>query len=332
MSMESAWFGEVRSVLAGEPGAASWGRLCGLLSAPQAAERVEEWQAYVAAQLDERWEVSLRAAPRAWLDAALEGRPPAGWPLARVCVLDDCLSGDEQLVGLIGRGFFEPFAEISLARCGLSAAGAMALAEAVCERVTSLRLAGNLLRTDDAWTVLSKRDMPRLKLLDLSACGLSAYNFEGLYCGDLYAPVHTLILDHNPLIGALEEMSGWIQKLSCSLEYVEELSMVGCALDEGLMWYLDEMLCGSVRGLDLSDNPLGYRGLKCIVDGPARRLRRLSLKRAQIGAEGARLLAGASWAGSLEVLELDGNELGEEGVAALAQSPYLSEALRRQFM
>lgn len=112
--------------------------------------------------------------------------------------------------------------------------------------------------------------------------------------------------------------------------------MVLEAMGLNAKWARDVFACPHIEGLravNLSFNPLGDRGVSALADAThLTRLETLYLWNVECGVLGARALAGSPVLAPLTRLNLGANGFGRSEREALAQAPYLSEALRAVYV
>jgi len=107
---------------------------------------------------------------------------------------------------------------------------------------------------------------------------------------------------------------------------LRELSLSYGALTDAAVGKFAAAPSSGFTSLDLSYNRLGPKGVAALASSPhATSLRRLNLVANKVTAEGMRHLARLS---ALEHLDLSGGQIGDEGLAALAESPVI-QTLRR---
>jgi Ran GTPase-activating protein (RanGAP) involved in mRNA processing and transport len=287
-------FGELRSLLQLAPDEPRWRALCDLLSRwpahdPLLAEQVLPYA------LDHlrRWPDALRVAPRAWIDQALLGKPPAPITLATTL--------DAPYRGLSARDLS------TLATCG------------ALDHWRIIRLTHSTLRAEGAW-VLASAPCP-LHTLDLSYCSLGDAGAAQLARADHWHTLRSLSLVRNDLgPDGLEAL--------ILAAFIPDLS----ALDLSANWLTDpcaEHLATprlrSLRSLHLASNRLGDRGVRVFMESrwAAPRLRRLDLSANGISPDGAQAIAWRAFASPLESLDLARNMIGARGLHALAESSRL---------
>lgn len=109
------------------------------------------------------------------------------------------------------------------------------------------------------------------------------------------------------------------------------LRATGLAIDaEGLRAFVAEPAARALSGLDVIASPLQAADLAILAAAPLS-LASLTLHQGQVGPEGARALAGASWRGGLRDLRLSNQAIGDDAMAelltSLADAPVRSLAL-----
>ena len=207
---------------------------------------------------------------------------------------------DEGAAAIAGAPLWQSVQRVDLSRCELHALGASALAQAQAPALVELSLEGCPLGDAGLEALLGASWSQGLEALRLDACGIGA-----------------------PGAQALAE--------AAHMERLRALSLRDNALGERSCRALARAThLARLESLDLSDNPIGDEGLEALVEAALwPRLRELRLVAGQITSRGACALALAKrpWA-ALEVLDLGGNRIGDEGGQALAQSDRLP-ALRQ---
>jgi uncharacterized protein (TIGR02996 family) len=103
-----------------------------------------------------------------------------------------------------------------------------------------------------------------------------------------------------------------------------DLALNNVGLDAaGAALLASSVLATRLTGLDLSHNPLGFDGLRALLDGPWPALTRLTLDDTGLGNAGASELAYSPALRRLERVSLAHNAIGAAGAMALSDSPHL---------
>jgi len=248
----------------------------------------------------------------------------------------------------------------------------------VCQRLTALRrlhLGNNGLTDSAAHTLSEVRHLNRLTNLNLSSNHLTSRGAEHLSRSESLAGLEQLVLSQNPIgpagvwaiLGA--PFAARLTRLrigACRLNDPDLASLLGSErlpnLAELSLWdrvgerstralggnegfaklrSFDLASCGltpaaagllggvrtlpALRRLNLRNNPLRSEGLRRFLAGPlVRTLDWLDLDRCELGDEGAAVLAAADPLPALRVLWLADNRIGDAGARVLAASPALA--------
>lgn len=291
-------FGELRSLLHGAPSASGWRAICELVQS-WPSDDVQGAQQAIHYALDHlrRWPDALRVVPRAWLDAALLGQPPAYLPLATHL--------DAPYYGLSAR-------DLSV----LAASGAL-------DHWRVIRLAHSPLRAEGAWVLASAPC--ELVGLDLSYCSLGDAGAAQLARARRWDGLRELSLDRNDLgPDGLEALM-----LASFIPSLESLSLASNWLTDACAAQLSTPRLRSLHTLNLDANRLGDRGVRAMMESrwSAPRLRRLSLAANGLGPDAAQAIAWRAFASPLESLELGRNMIGSRGLHALTESSRLDNLI-----
>lgn len=230
---------------------------------------------------------------------------------------------------------------LELTACGLSREALHRAASHLPSRLLALGL-GALSIDDDALadllTVLGSADLRRL---DLSDNGLDVGAGAVLAASTALARLESLDLSGNRLgadgVAALTAVvSGDLRSLSLAGNALDDEALHAlvesprCAklttlrLENNTFTHLgarglaESPHVGALGHLDLSGTGIGDRGAIALAAAPLHGLRELSLARCDLGPSGAAALATAPWFSGLVALDLGANNLGDDGVLALA--------------
>jgi uncharacterized protein (TIGR02996 family) len=254
--------------------------------------------------------------------------------------------GDAGAAMLAAAPFCAELVDLDLASCEIQPDGVQVLARAPwMSRLGRLNLSHN--RAGAGGILALARTLTR-ELFDLHLCdvGLDSEAVKLLAETESVSGLHTLDLSGNPLdVPAMEALAS-----SPYLGQLRELNLAGCGLDGPALQALAKAPWrqGLVR-LTLSGNPLGSTSLAalfgqgsmaglndlflhaCALDSSAGSilaaarltgLHWLNLGQNHLGPAGTKALADSSLAASLVRLILDGNQIGDEGAAALAEGKW----------
>lgn len=178
-----------------------------------------------------------------------------------------------------------------------------------------LRLAYNELG-DEGATELSLADhLTQLVLLDLRDNDIGPSGVEDLLEEAWLSRLECLLLDDNPLGNTASQALA----KATHLTRLKKLSLRHTGFGpKGATALASATHLASLRELLVDRNPVRGEGVAALASAPWPRLRLLVLQYAGLGDEGARTLAGAPVLAGLTGLDLSGNEIGDEGLRALA--------------
>jgi len=173
------------------------------------------------------------------------------------------------------------------------------------------------------------RQLPALKLLDVSNCGLLADAIEALLSGPLTHALEELRLQYNTL-----ETSTGLALAKVPFTRLERLDLRKASAGPGMGSRGVQAILGStwfhnIVVLKLGGAGCGLHGARAFADysGPCQ-LQQLDLSQNNLDDNAADLLSHSLTLNQVEVLELQQNPaLGSKGFAALAQSPH-TQSLR----
>lgn len=221
------------------------------------------------------------------------------------------------LIGFIGTDFND--------RCAEVLAGAPSVAE-----LEHLRLWNCNLKSEGAVALARSPYLKKLRALDLGLGQYTLNKIRGEGCKALAAEgalpsLSSLDLDFND-VGD----EGWLAMVqSGKLERFTLLRLQKCQLsDASLVPMFEAGRMDALVTLDLSHNLMGPAGAKALAAMAPRQLRNLWLYGDPIGDEGVAAVVQAPWLGQLKELNLDLVGMTERGVELLVASPQLDSIPR----
>lgn len=342
-------FGELRSLLQGEPSREAFAQILELLTSGWRAPRLE-WVVHARAVLDASWPEQARQA-RGALALELLGQPRLEG-LACELRLEREQVQRSPWTRLAQADHLRGLVALCARRCGVDPAAAQEIAGAPpLRRLRRLDLRGNALGVEGArallahpmWVALEELDLgvdvygftedPEAlqglgafeRLRELSLDGLGLQNAGATALGELRAPAQLERLDLS--VNAIGDRGARQLARGALLSHLRELSMANNPLRApGAEALLEALPVGErLEELDLSGSFLGESGARALARAEhLRGLRRLRLADSDLGAAGVWALAQAEHLASLEVLDMHGVGMGDEGARALAQASQLS--------
>jgi uncharacterized protein (TIGR02996 family) len=212
--------------------------------------------------------------------------------------------------------------------CEMDEERAAALAAAPgLARLHKLNLEGNYLTAGTVRNLIERTRFTSLRHLDLGYNPISVAGMRMLAACPRLATLTRLSL---PAVHAKPEGVVAVVR-SRHLRNLRRLDLTGNALeDAGVKALVEGNTLPPLAELGLQGNHLTDAGVRTLIESEMEMPVRLNLSFNRIGPAGAALLAGSPRSRCLGELSLDGNQLGDKGYRALADSPYLGGLWRLQ--
>ncbi len=254
---------------------------------------------------------------------------PLGLVMGRLRTLDlrsNCLRdlGIEALIG----GFLDGYSSsrgctletLNLSRSQISLEGFVKLPQLLAHttRLRSLDISWNYIG-DEASPILGEA-IGRLRALEelmAIACHLRPGFFRGMRKARALV---RFVADYNELGDAgAKELAGYLMAGPSRIAHLSlNINMITQSGTKELVKALARI--GTLSFLDLSQNSLGSENASALFDSFVRPMEELKLARCEIGDKGAKALARAISRGGFRRLTLDCNQIGAEGIAAVAEA------------
>lgn len=289
-------FGEVRSVLQGQPNKKSWAKLCDLLDGFDPHELDDMILPYVEGA-SRRWPAALCVTPKRWITRALGGQEVPFWSVARALDLSNAYLSEAQTMSLLASDRLEHIQLLIMDSNRIGPQGAEALGRSSSLRaLTSLRLGFNGIG-DQGWASLVK--------------------------APFLATLQHLSLEDNNLTGDSVKLlvkQPWVDRLV-------SLDLRRNKLGAEAMTMLASASLFELKRLNMDRNHLAYMSRLHTFEG-FECLERLDMTSANLTDKGLESLAQCQWLSTVEVLDISGNsKITRKGLGALVDSPY-TESLK----
>lgn len=351
-------FGDLRSLTQRPPTSARWELICEALERwPDPVERDEVILPYLLG-VARRWPAEILEAPQRWVEALLEGQPPAALRLARSLTLQGRWLGARGARALASAAELEHAHALHLYGNELDAAAIRALLAppSWLRQLRTLHLYKNTIGDAGAHALGESASLGHLTELRLRHAELGPVSLAHLREMPAWTELQLLDLSDNPLgpegaellaellpsslvelhlssTGVGAEGAHALASATAPLEQLRALGLNFLHIrDEALEVLLGSRAGASLERLELAQNGLTDRAAALLARSPrARSLRHVSLFGNLITDEGARALARSPHLAGLERLRLEKNRIGERGWHALATSEHLARELKRHF-
>jgi Ran GTPase-activating protein (RanGAP) involved in mRNA processing and transport len=270
----------------------------------------------------ERWPTSVRVAPASWFGDLQSAHPPRYWRWVRAAKL---LREDEgKLAQVLASEAMRSVQLLDLSHNDLGDGGITRVATSAClGGLQELLLTGVGCMDEGAMALAEAPRMPQLRVLVLSRNDIDARGAARLIAINRLTALHTIDLSVNPLDG--EELARELYGLAPRPGGLKLLNLEDNGLGASALAELAKLPhFAEIERLALSGNDFGVTGIEALTTRRLQYLRSLTLGGSGLGDPGVAALVEAPWLPRLRDLDLSDNHIGNDGLATLLRKGRLS--------